>query len=251
MSKLPIVLLGASGRMGKEVIQAISSSTEFELVSACSRGTSIRQAMSGYRGDERPAIIDFSSPDALEEHVSDAKSLGLPIAVCVSGVNESKREILRKASITIPILNAPNTSMAANLLAYLSAQAARILSESDIEICESHHRNKKDSPSGLAHLVGEHVARARNLDPATALCFNRHEAGVRKASEIGVFGLRGGSEVGTHTVHFFGESESFEITHRAQNRAIFAKGALQGARFLARQPAGLYSMFDLFKMGSL
>lgn len=251
MSKLPIILLGASGRMGKEVIDAISASNDFELLAACSRGQAIRQAMAGYKGDERPVIIDFSSPDALEEHVSDAEALQLPIAVCVSGVNEDKREILRKASSAIPIMNAPNTSMAANLLAYLSAQAARILRESDIEICEAHHRHKKDSPSGLAHLVGEHVARARDLDPATALCFNRHESGVRKSSEIGVFGLRGGSEFGTHTVHFFGEGESLEITHRAQNRQIFAKGALDAARFLARQPAGLYSMFDLLKMDSL
>lgn len=251
MSKLPIILLGASGRMGKEVALAISTSNDFVLVAACSRGTSIRQAMAGYEGDERPVIIDFSSPDALEEHVRDAESLSLPIAVCVSGVNETKREILKKASSVIPVLNAPNTSLAANLLAYLSAQAARILIESDIEICEAHHRHKKDSPSGLAHLVGEHIAKARNMDPATALCFNRHESGVRKPSEIGIFGLRGGSEVGTHTAYFFEEGESLEITHRAQNRTIFANGALQAARFLARQPAGLYSMFDLFKMDSL
>jgi len=247
MTKLPIVLLGASGRMGKEVAALIEGSADFVLVSSPARDFDLEQL--AYSGP-RPVIIDFSSVEALGEHVCAAEALKMPIVVCVSGVDEKKREILRQASHTVPVLNAPNTSIGANLVAFLSGQAAQSLESADIEVGESHHRNKKDSPSGTAFFLAEHIAHARKVDPAQALIFNRHEAGVRKPGEIGVFGLRGGSDPGTHTVYLFDEDETIEITHRVQNRRVFASRALKAASFLSRQPAGLYSMLDVFKMDS-
>lgn len=263
--RLSVIICGATGRMGKELIALCLASPDLRLIGACTRGTNARIGDDVGNGvkitnslelalqkhdpsDLGPVIVDFALVDALNEHAKMAEKLKLPIVVGASGLGKEHHELLRQVSTNIPVLVAPSTSIVANLLGLLSAQAAKVLDGADVEICEIHHRFKKDSPSGTAYFLAREIAKARGVEFDEVACFNRNEAGPRKPSEIGIVGLRGGDAMGTHTVHFLLEGETFELTHRGSDRRIFAVGALKAARFLASQPAGLYGMYDVFNL---
>jgi 4-hydroxy-tetrahydrodipicolinate reductase len=268
MSKLAIIICGATGRMGKELIALCNESPDLKLIGACTRGSnpligqdvgngvrltnSLDVALQGHDPkDSGPVIVDFSLAEGLAEHAAAAARLRLPIVVGASGLNEHHHALLKQVSAQIPVLVAPSTSIVANLLGLLSAQAARVLEDADVEICELHHRMKKDSPSGTAYFLAKEIAKARHVRFEDVACFNRHEAGPRKPGEIGIVGLRGGDAMGTHTVHFLADGESFELTHRGSSRRIFAQGALKAALFLAPARPGLYNMFDVFQLTGL
>lgn len=272
-NRLGIVICGASGRMGREILNLSLDDPKIQLIAACTRAASpnigkdvaelLGRHLTGvhitntFEGSITPkngaknVIIDFSAVDAILEHANLAARLGIPYMVGVTGLSDVHFKQLGAVARKIPVLIAPNTSIGANLLALLAGFAGQILKNADIEICETHHRFKKDSPSGAAMFIAKHIASERGVDFNESACFNRHEAGVRKEGQIGVFGLRGGNQVGTHSVHLFEQDEALELTHRVLNRRVFASGALLAADFLVDQAPGIYNMFDVLHIKTL
>jgi 4-hydroxy-tetrahydrodipicolinate reductase len=190
-------------------------------------------------------VIDFTSPKMCTTHLEIALTHSLPLVIGTTGLSEEQNEKVQTASAKIPILLAANTSLGANLLGALTQTATRALPDADVEIAEIHHRAKKDAPSGTALMLGEIAANARDQVFDQVGNTRRSGESPRAKEEIGIFGLRGGTVPGEHTVYFFLDGERIEITHRVQDRKIFAVGALAAARTLARQEPGLYTMMDV------
>jgi 4-hydroxy-tetrahydrodipicolinate reductase len=190
--------------------------------------------------------IDFSSPENLRDSVGAFVEAGKPLVIGTTGLSLSDRDFVRETGAFIPILWSPNMSLGVNLLAILAEQASRALEGFDAEILEIHHRNKKDAPSGTALFLGEAVAAGRNSSLSQAGVFVRHGlTGDRSDGSIGVMALRGGDVPGDHTVFFLGAGERLELTHRAESREVFARGAVRAAHFLLGRTNGFYTMADV------
>ncbi len=189
-------------------------------------------------------LIDFSAPAALSAHLEACTTAHKPILIGTTGFEATHHALIDEAAANIPVLQTGNTSLGVNLLAALVEQAAAGLGEDwDIEIVEMHHRHKVDAPSGTALLLGEAAARGRGIVLADHSERGRDGiTGPRTPGTIGFAALRGGSVAGDHQVIFAAEGERIEIGHRAENRTIFARGAVKGALWLAGQPAGRYDM---------
>ncbi|ETI63043.1 dihydrodipicolinate reductase [Sphingobium sp. C100] len=189
-------------------------------------------------------LIDFSVPGALSAHLDACIAAKKPILIGTTGLETVHHAMIDEAAALIPVLQTGNTSLGVNLLAALVEKAAAGLGDDwDIEIVEMHHRHKVDAPSGTALLLGEAAARGRGITLADHSERGRDGiTGVRKEGAIGFAALRGGSVAGDHQVIFAAEGERIEIGHRAENRIIFARGAVKGARWLLGQPAGRYDM---------
>jgi 4-hydroxy-tetrahydrodipicolinate reductase len=192
--------------------------------------------------DARVVVVDFTLPGAFDQNLDAARSAGTPLVVGTTGLSDDQLEKVEVAAETIPILVAANTSLGANLLFHLTRVVAQTLKEVEMEIVEVHHRHKRDAPSGTALRLAEAIVQARAPERENQIVTKRSGEAPRKASEIGVFGLRGGNVVGDHTVHAFLEEEKLELSHRVSNRGVFAEGALAAARFLADQKPGRYTM---------
>lgn len=255
-----IVVLGATGRMGRLIATQCLEQPEFKLAGAITHSSSQSLGMdigtllgrapygmavvSNGQAIASPAVlVDFSQPQAVIEHAQLAQEKGCGLVCGVSGLLPEHHQALEQASRAVPVLVAPNTSLSANWLGVLAALTAKALPDADIEICEVHHRNKRDSPSGtalwLAHMTGRPV------------CLDRTK-GPRKAGEVGVFGLRGGSVAGRHQVHVLMDQEALVLSEEVDDRVVFAKGALKAAQFVAQcKKPGLYNMLDLFQIGHL
>lgn len=223
-----IALVAPDGRMGKAIAAAVAEDPIFAL-----------------NQDESDAIVDFSAPAAIASSLERAISSGVPILVGTTGLDDSADERIFAAARQIAVLRAPNTSLGVALLGDLVERAARVLGPDwDIEIAETHHRLKADAPSGTALFLGEAAAKGRG----GALKAERGRAGTalkRAGGAIGFASLRGGSVAGDHDVMFLGPDERLILSHRAENRMIFARGALAAARFLVGKTPGLYSMRDV------
>ena len=223
-----ISLVAPNGRMGQAIAAAISEDSGFLLDED--------------RGD---VLVDFSAPAALEASLGRATAAGIPILIGTTGLDELADARIAAAAEEIPVLRASNTSLGVALLSELVERAARVLGgEWDIEIVEMHHRHKADAPSGTALALGEAAARGRG----TELKAERGRDGTglkREQGAIGFAALRGGTVAGEHDVIFAGAEERVILSHRAESRMIFARGALAAARFLIGKPAGLYSMRDV------
>ena len=223
-----ISLFAPNGRMGKAITSVVADDPGF--------------ALDEEHGD---VLIDFSAPAALEASLDRAISAGIPILIGTTGLDDTANERIAAATKQIAVLRAPNTSLGVAVLADLVERAAGLLGSGwDIEIAEIHHRMKADAPSGTAWLLGQAAARGRgiNLEPEAG----RAGTGLKRSSgAIGFASLRGGTVAGEHDVMFLGDKERLILSHKAENRLIFAKGALAGARFLVGRPAGLYSMRDV------
>ncbi len=197
--------------------------------------------------DHGDVLVDFSAPAALQTSLDRAVSAGIPILVGTTGLDDLADERIAQASKHVAVLRAANTSLGVALLADLVERAASVLGPDwDIEIAETHHRMKADAPSGTALQLGEAAARGRGK----AMNAERGRDGtglVRERGSIGFASLRGGTVAGDHDVMFLGTDERLVLSHRAENRMIFARGALAAARFLAGKPAGLYSMRDVIE----
>ena len=230
---ISISLFAPDGRMGKAIVAAAAEDGEVTV--------------DNERGD---VLVDFSSPSALPQSLNRAVSEGIPILVGTTGLNEAASELISQAAERIAVLRAPNTSLGITLLSELVQRAASVLGPDwDIEIAETHHRMKADAPSGTALLLGHAAARGRGTELNGE--FGRAGTGLsRKPGAIGFAALRGGTVAGEHDVMFLGAKERIVLSHRAENRMIFAKGALAGARFLVGKPAGLYSMHDVIRTGA-
>lgn len=241
-----IGIIGSAGRMGQALRQAIAAAG-----ADCSGGAD--------KGDDILALarasdvlVDFSAPAALEGNLDAAMAAGVPIVVGTTGLEERHHWLCDSAAETIAVLQTGNTSLGVTLLAHLVREAASRLGEDwDIEIAETHHRMKVDAPSGTALLLGQAAAAGRAIDLAAHSARGRDGiTGARTAGEIGFASLRGGSVAGDHTVHFLGADERLSLTHLAENRSIFAKGAVRAAQWLIGQPAGRYAMGQVLGLES-
>jgi 4-hydroxy-tetrahydrodipicolinate reductase len=223
-----ITLFAPGGRMGKAIAAAVSEDPGFDLVD-----------------DHGDVLVDFSAPEALQASLDRAVSAGVPIVIGTTGLDDTSGPRIAKAAREIAVLRAPNTSLGIALLAELVERAARVLGPDwDIEISEIHHKMKSDAPSGTALLLGEAAAvgRRSELDSERG----REGTGLRRQrGAIGFASLRGGTVAGDHDVLFLGPDERLILSHRAESRMIFARGALAAAAFLVGKPAGLYSMRDV------
>jgi 4-hydroxy-tetrahydrodipicolinate reductase len=227
-----ISLFAPEGRMGQAIAAAVADVEGFEI-----------------DNDNGDVLIDFSAPGALGESLGRAVAAAVPILIGTTGLPEEADEEIARASRQVAVLRAANTSLAVALLSELVERAASVLGPDwDIEIAETHHRLKADAPSGTALALAEAAARGRG----SSIKAERGRAGTRLKRQPGAIGfasLRGGTVAGDHDVMFLGPEERLILSHRAESRMIFARGALAGARFLAGKPPGLYSMRDV--IGSL
>jgi 4-hydroxy-tetrahydrodipicolinate reductase len=197
---------------------------------------------------ERAAVaIDFSAPERLAEHAQACVDMAVPLLVGTTGFDAAGRSALDSASQRIAVLVAPNTSLGIGVLRQLVVIAAAALGGGfDVEISEAHHRLKRDAPSGTALALGEAAAEARNRRLAELAVFERHGvSAARTPGSIGFSVVRAGDIVGEHTVTFAAAGERLELTHRATDRIVFARGALQAAGWLVGRPVGLYGMRDV------
>jgi 4-hydroxy-tetrahydrodipicolinate reductase len=223
-----ISLFAPQGRMGRAIAAAVAEDPRFTIDQ-----------------DHGDVLVDFSAPAALEASLDRAISTTVPILIGTTGFDEAAEQRIAAASREVAILRAANTSLGIALLTDLVERAAQVMGPDwDIEIAETHHRMKADAPSGTALVLGEAAARGRG----TPLDAERGRDGTglsRKRGSIGFASLRGGTVAGDHDVLFLGPDERLILSHRAENRMIFARGALAAAAFLFGKPPGLYSMRDV------
>jgi 4-hydroxy-tetrahydrodipicolinate reductase len=233
-----IGIIGSAGRMGAALVAAIAAAGEVHAGGVDQGGDLAALAK------DSDVLVDFSSPAALEANLATAVAAGVPMLIGTTGLEERHHWLCDSAAKQIAVLQTGNTSLGVTLLAHLVREAAaRLGADWDIEIAETHHRMKVDAPSGTALLLGEAAATGRGIDLAGHSVRGRDGiTGARKAGDIGFASLRGGSVAGDHTVHFLGDDERLSLTHLAENRSIFAKGAVRAAQWLAGKPAGRYTM---------
>jgi 4-hydroxy-tetrahydrodipicolinate reductase len=233
-----IGIIGSEGRMGQAIAAAIAAAGE-ELAGGVDRGGDVAALAA-----KCDVLIDFSSPGALEGNLDAAMASGVPIVIGTTGLEERHHWLIDSAAASIPVLQTGNTSLGVTLLAHLVREAASRLGEDwDIEIVETHHRMKVDAPSGTALLLGEAAAKGREVSLAeTAVRGRDGITGKREAGTIGFAALRGGTVAGDHTVHFLADNERLAFSHMAENRGIFARGAVKAAQWLLGKPAGRYTM---------
>jgi len=237
-----IALAGASERRGHAAVGQDAGVT----AGLGSRGIAVVDRLEDIiAGGE--VVIDFTDPEASLRHAEIAAENGKAMVVGTTGMSAEQREELERAARRIPIVFAPNTSVGVNLLFKVLSDVAPILGDAyDVEIFESHHRFKKDAPSGTARKMAEVVAEALGHDLDDVALYGRSGmVGERKRSEIGVFSMRGGDIVGEHTVVFAGLGDRIEFTHRAHSRDTFARGAVRAALWVAGRVPGLYDMMDV------
>jgi 4-hydroxy-tetrahydrodipicolinate reductase len=223
-----LTLIAPNGRMGKAIAAAAEADGGFAI-----------------DPDHGDVLVDFSAPAALAASLDRAVGSGIPILIGTTGLDDFAERRIDEAARQVAVLRAANTSLGVALLADLAERAARVLGPDwDIEVLEMHHRMKADAPSGTALALGEAAARGRG----TELNAERGRDGnglKREEGAIGFASLRGGTVAGDHDVIFAGPDERLILSHRAESRAIFARGALAAARFLHGKPAGLYGMRDV------
>lgn len=233
-----IGIIGSAGRMGQALVDAILAAGETHA-GGIDKGGDVA-ALAG----DSDVLVDFSSPHALEANLDAAAAVGVPIVVGTTGLEERHHFLCDNAAESIAVLQTGNTSLGVTLLAHLVREASRRLGEDwDIEVVETHHRMKVDAPSGTALLLGQAAAEGRVID-LTAQSERGRDGitGARAAGAIGFASLRGGTVAGDHSVLFLGDDERISLSHLAENRRIFAKGAVRAAQWLIGKPAGRYAM---------
>jgi len=240
-----IAVVGASGRMGQTIIEAISQNDKVSLGATLDKGDDLSAAL-----DQFDVLIDFTRPEATLEYLTICQNSAKAMVIGTTGFSDEQLQVINNTANNMPIVFAPNMSVGVNLSLKLLDMAARVIGEdADIEIVEAHHRHKVDAPSGTALKMGEVVANALGRDLSECAVYGRE--GIeepRDRQTIGFSTIRGGDVVGEHTVSFFMEGERVEITHKASSRLTFANGAVRAASWLKGQSAGLYSMQDVLDL---
>lgn len=260
---VPVIIVGARGRMGRALIQEVVGSDDLVLVGAVDRsggpgigkdagelagtthlGLRVTELLSPRR---KNVVVDFSLPETTAANIELCVEAGAPLVLGTTGLSPEIEALVTEASQQIPIVHAANYSVGLTVLTHLAEKAVRALGpEWDAELFELHHRHKRDAPSGTALRLGQSIARAGGVELDEVLVQGRaglHTA--RKDRELGIASVRGGDSIGEHTVMFFSEGERIELTHRATERAIFARGALRAAHWLADREPNLYDMQDV------
>ena len=267
MENISIIVVGASGKMGQAIIKEILESSELHLVRAIDIKSSPRighdagelfgvQSNIKISSDlsiddlEADVLIDFTRPEASMNYIDFCLKNNLGYVLGTTGFSDSEKKLIAHAAKKIPICFAPNMSIGVNVLISLVEKATQSLHDDfDIEIMESHHKHKVDSPSGTAIRLGEEVAKASNRSLNENAVFSRE--GIQKErqkKEIGFSVVRGGDIVGDHTVLFAGDGERIELTHKASSRTTFSKGATKAAKYINNQTKGLFDMFDVLNL---
>ncbi len=262
---IKVIVTGAAGRMGARLVALTKESAALTLAGAVERKghTSIGEdagavAGCGHAGvriaedlsavlEQGEVVIDFSAPEAGLEHLRLAAQHHRAMVLGTTGFSASDLTELRTLARHIPCVFSPNMSVGVNLLFTVIAEMAKTLGDDyDIELIEAHHRLKKDAPSGTALKLAEVLAHAVNRDlDRVGVYARKGQIGERQPGEIGIQTIRAGDIVGDHTVIFGGMGERIEVTHRAQSRDTFVRGALRAARWVVKQPPGLYDMIDV------
>jgi 4-hydroxy-tetrahydrodipicolinate reductase len=270
MSDMRLVVAGAAGRMGRAVIRAIAETDGVVLAGALDAAGSaaIGQDSGELSGVGRndiavsadalamlsgaDGVVDFTIPAATVKLAGQSSSRGLVHVIGTTGFSPADEKAIAGASVQAAIVKSGNMSLGVNLLAALVRQVARTLDdEFDIEIVEMHHNKKIDAPSGTALLLGEAAAAGRGIDLGTRSVRSRDgHTGARRHGDIGFAALRGGTVVGDHSVIFAGPYERIELAHRAEDRMIFARGAIRAALWARSQRPGLYGMADVLGLSS-
>lgn len=263
-----IAVMGAAGRMGKTLIEAVQQAADARLSAAIDRpdstlvGADVGELAGVGRlgltlvGDLQAVVeqfdvlIDFTHPSVTLKNLEVCRQAGKAMVIGTTGFSVAEKLLLERAAKDIPIVFAANYSVGVNLCLKLLDTAARVLGdEVDIEIIEAHHRHKVDAPSGTALRMGEVVANALGRDLQKVAVYGREgQTGARERETIGFATVRAGDVVGDHTVLFAADGERVEITHKASSRMTFAKGAVRSALWLGGRAAGLYDMQDVLDL---
>ncbi|MEO0346013.1 MAG: 4-hydroxy-tetrahydrodipicolinate reductase [Pseudomonadota bacterium] len=237
---LRIALLGASGRMGQALAALIEENAELTVSGSWSRdAASLAGALAG-----ADVAIDFTDGETVAVVAAATVRAGVPLVTGTTGLTADAEAALASAAQQIPVLQDGNMSLGIHVMTFLVQQAAARLPGYDIEISETHHRDKRDAPSGTALKLGAAITSARSLDATPKARIGADQ--LRGDGEIGYAVTRGGSVIGEHSVAFLGDHDRLEIHHAASDRRLFAAGALAAARWLVDQQAGHYSMAALF-----
>jgi 4-hydroxy-tetrahydrodipicolinate reductase len=253
-----VMVVGAQGRMGLEVRAALEDEASLHFAGALERSghDDVGQMLSdGVRLQDDPkaalegcgVAIDFSTPTATISNVRAAADAGVAYVTGTTGFDEAGKRDLAHFAERIPVLHAPNFSVAVHVLSHLAREAARLLGDGyDAEIFELHHGQKRDAPSGTALFLGEAIAEGQGKRLDEHLILERAgETGVRPAGAIGIQALRGGDNPGEHTIYFIGRGERLELTHRAATRGFFAAGAVRAAAWIVGRKPGLYRIEEV------
>ncbi|WP_279343771.1 4-hydroxy-tetrahydrodipicolinate reductase [Variovorax terrae] len=259
-----VAIAGASGRMGRMLIEAVRASDDCELAGALDVPASpgIGSDATAFLGhasgvpitadlraglQDAQVLIDFTRPEGTLAHLKMCRELGVKAVIGTTGFSAAQKDEIAAAAKDIAIMFAPNMSVGVNVTLKLLEMAAKALSTGyDIEIIEAHHRHKVDAPSGTALKMGEVIATALGRDLKDCAVYAREGiTGERDPSTIGFAAIRGGDIVGDHTVLFAGIGERIEITHKSASRTTYAQGGLRAVRFLATRDRGLFDMFDV------
>ena len=240
-----VAINGSKGKMGQTLVEAVNLNTNSSLGAALDKGDNLNDSLQDF-----DVLIDFSRPEASLNAISICKNSGKAMVIGTTGFSDEELEVINQAATQIPIVFAPNMSVGVNLTLKLLETSAKVIGhDSSIEIIETHHRYKVDSPSGTALKMGEVVANALGRDLADCAIYGREGIDEpRDLNTIGFSSIRGGDVVGDHTVTFFMDGERVEITHKASSRMIYANGAVRAANWLHEKPSGLYSMQDVLEL---
>ena len=262
---IKVGVIGAGGRMGRMLIEAVNDNTQTTLSAAIERqGSSLVGADAGEVAaigcldvrivdnlqaviSDIDVLIDFSLPDATEQNMQICAEHGVAMVIGTTGFNEQQEQVLATASEQIAIVYAGNYSTGVNLSLKLLGMAAKAFgNDADVEVIEAHHKHKIDAPSGTAYMMAEAVAEARGQNLKDVAVYGREgQTGEREAGTIGIHAIRGGEIIGDHTVMFIADGEVVEITHRARARMTFAAGAVRAATWIIQQKVGQYNMQDV------
>lgn len=262
MNPVRLAIVGCCGRMGKALLRLAADDPALSVVAAVTVGSDAALGQDagivagiGELGvpitEDCTAtcdvVVEFTLPSACRAWARWCAHSGVALVSGTTGLSEAGIAELQAAAQRVPIVWSPNMSVGINMLLQLVEDAARRLDETwDVEICETHHKDKIDAPSGTARALFETVCRARNQDPLDTAVYGRYgQCGPRHAGEIGIHALRLGGNIGEHEVYFAATGETLILRHQAQSRDIFAAGALRAARWVAGRKAGLYDMRDV------
>lgn len=236
-----IIVNGCTGAMGRVLTELINTSEAFSLAAGVSRSSPDYASLNDFQG-AADCVIDFSNHANTNELLAYCVERGLPVVIATTGQTDEEKAAISAAAEKIPVFYSGNMSLGIALLVELAKQTARVFPDADIEIIERHHNRKLDAPSGTALMLADAI---REVRPEATYNLGRPESGKRTKQEIGIHAVRYGNEVGTHEVIVATNSQVITLKHEAENRALFAEGALSAAAFLVNQSAGLYSMKDL------
>ena len=246
---IKVLINGCNGKMGQVLSNEIMHTPDVEILCGVDKIDTGDNTYPVFTEIEEinlipDVIIDFSVPESTFRILDFAKQHHIPTVIATTGFTDIEIEKIKKYTDIFPIFKSANMSYEINLLSKLVADLAIKLPDTDIEIVETHHNRKLDAPSGTALLLAESINNVFNNEKKYE--FNRHEKREKRPkNEIGIHSIRGGNECGKHTVIFFGENDSLEITHTVNSRAVFASGAIKAAQFVIHKKPGFYDMNDL------